>query len=49
MDEREKRDKSSITSPPDKTHEATTPPGQGELDQEALEKGRERWAQLLGR
>jgi len=32
----------SITSPPGgKTHEATTPPGQGELDEEAAEKARE--------
>jgi len=45
MDEREK----SITSPPQPTHEATTPPGQGELDKDALEKGRERLASLLGR
>ena len=37
------------TSPPDAIHEATRPPGQGELDQEALDKGRERLAQLLGR
>ena len=39
----------SSTSPPHPTHEATTPPGQGELDKDALEKGRERLAQLLGR
>ena len=39
----------SITSPVNPTHEATTPPGQGELDKEALEKGRERLASLLGR
>ena len=32
----------SITSPPGgKTHEATTPPGQGELDEEATDKSRE--------
>ncbi len=32
----------SITSPPGgKTHEATTPPGQGDLDQEAVDKSRE--------
>ena len=31
-----------ITSPPDgKTHEATTPPGQGETDDEAVRKGEE--------
>ena len=34
--------RSSITSPPGgKTHEATTPPGQGDLDQEAADKSRE--------
>ena len=32
----------SITSPPGgKTHEATTPPGQGELDEDAVGKSRE--------
>jgi hypothetical protein len=32
----------SITSPPGgKTHEATTPPGQGDLDEDAAEKSRE--------
>ena len=32
----------SITSPPGgKTHEAPTPPGQGELDEEAAGKSRE--------
>ena len=30
-----------ITSPPDPTHEATTPPGNGEVDQEALQKSEE--------
>lgn len=32
----------NITSPPGgKTHEATTPPGQGDLDEEAVDKSRE--------
>lgn len=32
----------SSTSPPEgKTHEATKPPGQGDLDREAVEKSRE--------
>ncbi len=32
----------SLTSPPGgKTHEATTPPGQGDLDEEAVDKSRE--------
>jgi hypothetical protein len=30
-----------ITSPPDPTHEATTPPGNGDLDQDALKKAEE--------
>ena len=38
MDEQQK----TTTSPPDKIYEATTPPGQGELDQEAFDKARER-------
>ena len=37
MDEQQK----STTSPPDKTHEATTPPGQGDLDRDALEKSKD--------
>ncbi len=32
----------SITSPPGgKTHEATTPPGQGDVDEEAVDKSLE--------
>ena len=35
-------DRPSLTSPPGgKTHEATTPPGQGELDEDAAGKSRE--------
>lgn len=46
MDEREEKD---ITSPPGgKTHEATTPPGQGDLDEEAVERGKERLDQAEG-
>lgn len=37
------------TAPKVPTHKMTKPPGQGELDKDALEKGRERLAQLLGR
>ncbi len=37
-----------ITSPPDPTHEATTPPGNGELDQEALDKAEEQLEQPGG-
>lgn len=35
-------DRPDTTSPPGgKTHEATTPPGQGDLDEEAATKSRE--------
>jgi hypothetical protein len=43
------REETDLTSPPGgKTHEATTPPGQGDIDEEALEKGRERLDQAEG-
>ena len=39
----------SITSPPGgKTHEATTPPGQGDLDEDAAGKSRENLEQAGG-
>ncbi len=39
----------SITSPPGgKTHEATTPPGQGDLDEDAVGKSREGLEQAGG-
>ncbi len=31
---------SSTTTPPDAIHEATTPPGQGVVDEEAVRKSR---------
>ena len=35
-------DRPSSTSPPGgRTHEATTPPGQGDLDRDAVDKSRE--------
>jgi hypothetical protein len=37
-----------ITSPPDPTHEATTPPGNGEVDQEAVKKSEEQLEQPGG-
>jgi hypothetical protein len=39
MHESEERD---ITSPDDPTHEATTPPGNGEADDEAVEQGEDK-------
>ena len=39
----------NITSPPGgKTHEATTPPGQGERDEEAVRKGEDQLDQAGG-
>ena len=37
-----------ITSPDDPTHEATTPPGNGEADEEAVEKGEDKLDQAGG-
>jgi hypothetical protein len=36
------------TSPPDDTHEATTPPGTGDLDEEAAEKAEDDLEQAGG-
>lgn len=42
QDEGVRDERPSITSPPGgKTHEATTPPGQGEVDEEAVDKSLE--------
>ena len=37
-----------ITSPEDPTHEATTPPGNGDADEEAVEQGEEKLDQAGG-
>ncbi len=37
-----------ITSPPDPTHEATTPPGNGDLDQDAKDTAEEKLEQPGG-
>ena len=37
-----------ITSPEEPTHEATTPPGNGEPDEEAVEKGEDKLDQAGG-
>ena len=37
-----------ITSPDEPTHEATTPPGNADVDQEAVEKGKETIEQAGG-
>jgi len=36
------------TTPPDPTHEATTPPGNPDVDQEALDEGRDKLDQAGG-
>ena len=42
MNENEEEKDSDTTAPPGgKTHEATTPPGQGDLDEEAHKEGEE--------
>ena len=37
-----------ITKPEDPTHEATTPPGNGEADEEAVEQGEDKLDQAGG-
>jgi len=39
---------SPTTTPPDPTHEATTPPGNPDIDQEALDEGRDKLDQAGG-
>ena len=39
---RESDDEKDITSPDDPTHEATTPPGNGEADEDATEEAKEK-------
>jgi hypothetical protein len=42
-------DKKDVTAPPSgKTHEATTPPGQGDRDEEAIRKGEENLDRAAG-
>ena len=51
MSERENStgdERPTTTSPPDPTHEATTPPGNADVDQDALDKGRENLDQAGG-
>ena len=47
--DRESNETPSTTSPPEgKTHEATTPPGQGDRDEDAIRKGEEGLEQAGG-
>jgi hypothetical protein len=47
MTERENQERDT-TKPPDPTHEATTPPGNPDVDQEAVEKGQDNLDQAGG-
>jgi hypothetical protein len=44
----QEQEQRSATSPPEDTSEATTPPGSGEVDEEAVEKAREKLDQAGG-
>jgi hypothetical protein len=46
MDENEQE--KSTTSPPDPTHDATTPPGQGDRDESATEQSEDKLDQAGG-
>jgi hypothetical protein len=48
MAESEERRDEDITGPEEPTHEATTPPGNGEADEEAVERGEDRLDQAGG-
>jgi len=50
MSEREQAsgEERPTTSPSEPTHEATTPPGNADVDQDALDKGRENLDQAGG-
>ena len=48
-DQREDTDtERGITSPPDPTHEATTPPGQGDRDEKAVQEAEDKLDQAGG-
>jgi hypothetical protein len=48
MADNETTENTGTTSPPDPTHEATTPPDNGDVDREAVEKGEETIEQAGG-
>lgn len=49
MNENERNEEErDITSPPEETHEATTPPGSGDEDEEAVERGEDQLDQAGG-
>jgi hypothetical protein len=48
MAESDERDDTDITGPEEPTHEATTPPGNGVPDEEAVEEGKEKLDEAAG-
>ncbi len=44
----ESKEERDITSPEDPTHEATTPPGSGEADEDAVEEAEDKLDQAGG-
>lgn len=48
MFEREQEQQEPATSPPEGTEDATTPPGSGEVDDEAVERGKDQLDQAGG-
>lgn len=49
MEQNDRNEEKDLTSPPEgKTHEATTPPGSGDVDEDAVEEGKDRLEQAGG-
>ena len=46
--ETENQQQQGSTSPPDETKDATTPPANGDVDQEAVDKGQENIEKVSG-
>jgi hypothetical protein len=46
--ETDNQQQDSTTSPPDETKDATTPPANGDVDQDAVEKGQENIDKVSG-
>ena len=47
-EENQQQDQRSSTTPPDETKDATTPPANGDVDQEAVDKGQENIEKVSG-
>ena len=48
MADNENTENTGITSPDEPTHEATTPPGNADIDHDAVEKGQDKIEQAGG-